>query len=614
MNLWRAVNLRSIQWRMVAIYVALIVLAMELTGLYVIRSLEQYYLANSNNTLYAQAQLASGFLSRYLAGKPDLGVVGGLVGDLGRQAGADIAVLDPSGTVLGASRPSLFPPGGIVKRDEITLAMAGSRGEASGTDPETGERRISVAVPVRSGGRVTGVVHISASQERIYQTLGDIKAILLTASLIALAMTAGAAWALARTITDPIREITSRAAEMAAGNFDRQIQIRSDDEVGQLGTMFNHLTLRLRETLGEISDEKAKMEAVLAYMADALLAVDPSGRVLLINPAAADMLGLNPEAVLGRPAGPVLFKMPGLEETLREVLRTKSPASGQFSPGSDPSRVYKGDLAPLKNREGRPVGVVAVFHDISELQKLDRLRREFVANVSHELKTPLTTIKSYVETLLDGAGEDTAIRDKFLSVVASETDRMARLVSDLLNLSQLDSGRVFMDIAPAEPLGVVENVLGKLRVQTERKKLRFETVLREPVPQVMADEDKLEQVLNNIISNAIDFSPEGGRVLIEVYPGSSGSPPEVVFRVRDEGIGIPPEDLPRIFERFYRVDKARSRALGGTGLGLSIAREIVRAHGGKISIESAPGAGTAVVFSVPAEPRGVSAKKAGDGL
>lgn len=586
--------LRSLQWKLVLIYLLLILLATELIGFYLLRSLEQYYLSSFSTSLASQAQLTAGFVSRYLGERQDREALQSLVGDWSRQVGADITIVDAQGAVLGSSRPGLYGPGAVLNLPEVKQALAGARGEALGKDPQGGERRLHLAVPIRSSGRLAGAVYLSAPLERIYLLLGDIRVILLTASGLALLVTAVAGYMLARTITGPIREITSRAAEMAAGRFDQKIAIRSDDEIGQLAAMFNYLTLRLKDTLDEISAEKSRVEAILRHMTDGLIALDGRDRVLLMNPAAAALTGLDPQQATGKRLDELLPE-PDLTGQARQALAEGRTLAAEASLSGPPRRLLHVDAAPLRIAPGRTPGVVLVLRDITEQDRLERMRRDFVANVSHELKTPITTIKSYVETLLDGAAEDPAVTARFLQVVEVEANRMSRLVSDLLQLAQLENENQLLDVGPVDLAAVVAAAVGKLHMQADRKQVRIVQDWPDDLPPALGDPDKIVQVLLNVMTNAIDFTPPGGSVRVSL----TQLPEWLEVRVTDTGIGIPAEDLPHLFDRFYRVDKARTRELGGTGLGLSIARQIVRAHGGDIQIESREGCGTVVTFTLP---------------
>jgi two-component system sensor histidine kinase VicK len=580
-------------------YILLILLAMELTGFYLLRSLETYYLNSYSLSLNLQAQLAAGLVQRYMedvADKEDRQNIERLASEFDPQLGASLLVMDNSGLVLGVS------PGNwtllnkqLEPRDEITQALSGSRGENIRLDEATGQRYLHLALPIRQGDQVMGVVYLKGSLERTYATLGQIRLFLLYATALALAVTAALGLALARTITGPIREVTSRAAQMAAGNFDQMIQVRSNDEIGQLGAMFNHLAYRLKETLGQISEEKNKVEAILTYMADGIVALDKKGRIILCNPAAAKMLSAREQDVIGR-SPMLLWPEANWRSPLREVLSTNQPVTRQIAIERPVHCVLRCHFTPLRGEKGKAVGLVIVFHDVTEQEKLESMRKEFVANVSHELRTPLTTVKSYIETLLDGAAEDPSTRERFLAVVSSETDRMVRLVRDLLHLSHLDQRTASLDIQPVDLAILAEETLAKLQGPCERKQLKLVRAWPGDLPRAAADRDKIQQVLLNILANAIEFTPSGGQISVGIADDGG----LLRVRVADTGIGIPREDLPRIFERFYRVDKARSRELGGTGLGLAIAKQIVEAHGGEISIESEFGAGTEVSFTLSA--------------
>lgn len=584
-------QLRSIQWKLVTAYLLLILLSMEFIGVYLLQSLERYYFRGFADNLYTQARGVGLTVQKYLESQGDdpRGDISRAIQELRPLVGAGMVIIDADSRVLAAVPAEEFTPGTVVKGEEVSRALMGQRAQAIRVDPRNGERQLFLAVPVEQGGRVLGVVYLVSSLEDTYRTLGAVRGILFSATLVALLVTAALGSALARTITGPIQEVTARAAQMAGGDFDRQIEVRSQDEIGRLASMFNHLTLRLKETLREISGEKRKMEAVVTHMADGLLALDGEGRVILINPAAARMLGVDTGEILGRAPAEAL---PGVDLTLPGENR---PLTRELAVEHPRHLVLRARFAPFTDEGGRPGGTVIVLQDITEQERLQALRREFVANVSHELRTPLTTIKSYVETLLDGAVADRPLAEKFLEVVASETDRMVRLVSDLLQLSQLDYHQVEWDKSSVHLPDLVGEAVSKLSLLAEKKGLELKCSFQEDLPMVEADRDRIQQVLLNLIGNAIEFTPGGGKIGVHVRRQDGF----IVVEVRDTGIGIPADDLPRIFDRFYRVDKARSRELGGTGLGLAIAREIIEAHGGGITLESEEGRGTSVAFTLP---------------
>ncbi|NPV69806.1 MAG: HAMP domain-containing protein [Firmicutes bacterium] len=571
---------RSIRWRLIIIYLLLILVAMELTGVYLIQALEKYYISSYTTTVVSQAQLVAGFLERYMAGDPDRSRISQLVQEFGRQSRFDIVVLGPNGTLIGSSGDNPKELERALNKSEISRALSGGRGQTVGIAPATGDSALHLVEPIRLGERIAGLVYVIASLEGTYRTLADIRTILVYSALLALGVTAVLGLIVSQTITGPIEEITAKARRMAAGDFQQTIEVRSDDEIGQLAAMFNHLTNRLRDTLSEISGEKSKLEVMLTNMADGVVAVDGCGAIMAMNPAAGRMLGMDPGGSIGKPlSGPLADSADRFKVADRTLVARYAPIKGGGPDGAG----------------GERAGTVIVLQDVTEAERLDRLRREFVANVSHELRTPLTSVKSYVETLADGAVEDPALTRQFLTTVSKETDRMNRLVRDLLELASLDQNDTLWDRRPIALGDAVIEAVTLIRPQTDRKGISLQVDLPDNLPLVMADSDRMQQVALNILANAVEFTPSGGQVTVSACARAGG----VHVVIRDSGIGIPREDLPRIFERFYRVDKARSRELGGTGLGLSIAREIVLAHGGDIAIRSRVGEGTEVEFWVP---------------
>jgi two-component system sensor histidine kinase VicK len=574
--------------RLVLIYLLLLLLAVEVTGGYVLQALEHYYLRGFVSAVDAQAQLVAGFLERYLVPQPDREYVQRLVSQFALQSGNEIAVLGSGGELVAYGSGSAVGGQPHILQAQVARALTGGRAEAVRLNPATEQRQLHLARSIRSGDRILGAVYIASSLESTYRVLGDIRRLLLVGTSLALAVTAGLGYLLSLSITRPIREVTLRAERMASGDFEQRISVLSNDEIGQLGSMFNFLTARLAQTLEEIRAEKAKLEAVLTYMAEGLLALDPDGRVVLMNPACARLLGL-PAPVVDRPVAellPDLLSEHGAGEPASCVPCERTIRQGE--------RVLHAYLAPLRLERGGQ-GLVAVLRDVTEETRLERMRRDFVANVSHELRTPLATVKGYVETLLDGAMEDRQVAERFLHTVAAEAERMTRLVQDLLLLSQLEHRQASWHIEPVDLRDPAQQALERLRPVAERKGLRLILEAPEDLPLVNGDEARLTQVFSNLVSNAVEFTPPGGRVTVSLHP----EPGRLVCVVEDTGAGIPPEDLPLVFERFYRVDKGRSRELGGTGLGLPIAQEIIQAHGGDISITSTVGEGTRVTFWLP---------------
>ncbi|MBY6276791.1 sensor histidine kinase [Symbiobacterium thermophilum] len=582
---------RSIQGKLVVVYLLLIVVAMELASLYLMRELERSYIGKVQDDLHQSAQLLAGQLTNFFAGDrldPEA------VDQYMERWPGEVLVLDANGVVIGATarlsnREELL--GLKFSHDDVSPAFFGNTNRRIGK--EGSQRMAYEAVPITVADNVVGVIYLKDSLEEAYARLQDLRDILLVATLVAMASTVVLGVALARTITGPIRELTRTAALIAGGNFDQKIPVRSGDEIGQLAEMFNRMSRQLKETMSEIQDEKSQAEAILTHMADGLMALNRARRIIRLNPAAQRMFQIQELQALGRRPGE-LAEGSGLEEALEEAWDRNSALTRQIRLKD---RVLQAYITPLTGEGRHSGGTVVVFHDITELERLESMRREFVANVSHELKTPLTTVKSYVETLLDGAADDPEVRDRFLRVVDGETERMARLVRDLLRLTQMDEGTLRWNVRPQDVGELVAETVGRLRVQADRKRLTVLCEVDPETPPALCDYDKIQQVVINLLANAIEFTPNGGQIRVSVAPEGADA---VRVTIADTGIGIPAQDLPRIFERFYRVDKARSRSMGGTGLGLSIAKQIVELSGGAIAIASEVDRGTTVTFTLPA--------------
>lgn len=583
---------------MVVLYLLLVLIAMEIIGVQLVRRLQNYYDDNFRTTLETQANLLASFAARYFTGEQSEAYLGDLVDDFRLQTGAEIVVVDAGGMLLAAGGAQRGQLGKRFQQPHIIRALSGVSTTEVRREDNKKARTLDLAVPVQRGHEVVGAVGFSSSLAEVDHTLTEIKAIFLTATLTALMATAALGFALARTITRPIQEVTNQAKAIASGDFGEPVTVHSQDEVGQLAAMFNYLRQRLRENLTALSQEKEKVEAVLANLSDGVVALDAAGSIVLVNPAALGLLESDQKIhdLIGRPfaeAFPELDLKPAPAQTRAENTIV------QFEDKYGHKRVLRVHMAAFKTGPAEP-GLVITFQDITDEERLESMRRDFVANVSHELRTPLTTAKSYVETILD-QDETLApqLRRRFLTVVNDEVDRMARLVRDLLQLAQLDAGRIKIKKQAIHLPALVENVIERFRVQAQRSRLALTLTADESVPPVAADKDRLDQVLANLIGNAVKFTAPGGRIKITVGPAAGG---QIKTTVADSGSGIPAEDQPRIFERFYRVDKARSRSQGGTGLGLSIAKQIIEAHGGHIWLTSTVGKGTEVSFTLPVSP------------
>lgn len=413
------------------------------------------------------------------------------------------------------------------------------------------------------------------------------------AVIISLPFAFALSWIILKRIMRPLTEISDAAKEMARGNLDREIRIYSDDEIGDLARNINFLGHRLKQTVNEITEEKDRIRAILNSMADGVVAVDVHRRVLLINPAVERALNITGESSKGKDIVGVI-RQNEFENGLKAALETQRELTREIQVLTPDPKIYRVIFTPLKGTDRG--GVVAVLRDITAKRQVEQMRAEFIANVSHELRTPLTSVQGFLETLLDGALEDRENALHFLRIISTETDRMKRLIDDLFSLSNIESRKVVPARDRVKMYEVVEKVLAVFSQAAGERGIRLVSKLAGDFPVIVADEDMITRVIVNLVDNAIKYSPDRGEVVIEGGPAGED---EIFVSVSDRGFGIPEESLPRVFERLYRVDKARSRVYGGSGLGLAIVKHIVEVHGGSIGVESKPGQGSKFTVCLP---------------
>lgn len=573
----------------------LILFSLQLISVYVVQSLEQYYLRNYKDSLENQARLLSVFMG------PGFGEGQAWAEDTVRLARQfrdlhemEIIILDSYAHIIGTSGSQVLI-GRRMIRDEITRALTGQMSDNIRFDPVNQERRYFLAFPVRNDQSTLGVIYLSGSLKPVDDTLNEVKTILLTGVGLALAVSFLLGIVLTRTITQPIKEVTDQAYSMARGDFSRNIEVQTADEIGRLGETFNYLAEQLSYTINEMSSEKSKVEAIINNMTDGVVTLDGKGNLIQINPSAKVLfrsLGLKAPSI--NHSGFNLLRSLIGSEAMRQFIRQQNPLTAEIT-RSSPDCTMQVKIAPFKVDQGKLDGTLIVLHDITRERELTKRQEEFVADVSHELRTPLATVKSYVETLLDGAADDPAVRNRFLSVLAIETDRMVSMVKDLLVLSQMDSSKAYWQKTEVDLSELALEAVAQLKQKLSVKLPIIEVSFNPDSSSAYVDRDKVMRVFSNLISNAVKYTaPEGKITISSATEGSF-----IKVSIEDTGSGIPEDELPRVFERFYRVEKTRSRDFGGTGLGLSIARKVVEGHGGNIWIESVLGLGTRVCFTLP---------------
>lgn len=597
---------QTIQLKLIIIYVLLILFAMQLIGAYFVQTLENTFRENFSESMTNEVMLLADYVGSNLAvnaqGSPEEAAkareeLDSLVKEWVKSGNADIQILDANGVVITTTQSNSES---IINQKNtqqiVTRALQNIKDEETGkvfTDLD-GNRKKALAWPVLSNGKVVGAVYFVKSMEDMYGTIARINQIFLTGTFIALALTALLGVLLSGTITSPIKEITKQATFVAEGRFDTKLKVYSEDEIGQLTHAFNYMTERLQEALSSNEEEREKLASILTNMNDGVIATDDQNRIMLINRRAKQMLQTTEEETIGRTLMEVLGQAVEAHPIPDNTQETQTYIGIKRS--DEEELTVRVTFTPIHRREIGITGTIVVLQDVTEQEKLERSRREFVANVSHELRTPLTTIKSYLEALEDGALEDPELARRFIGVTRNEAERMIRMVNDLLHLSRFDSKQTHLHKQWTDVPEMLEDVADRFSFQLKQRQIGITLDIPDNISRIEVDRDQIDQVLDNLVSNAIKYTGNGGKIVISArQPDAS----KVEISIEDNGIGIPAKDLERIFERFYRVDKARSRNMGGTGLGLSIAREIIKAHGGEIRIESEVNRGTKVIFVLP---------------
>lgn len=586
----------------------LLVVTLEVVGVIFVRQLETQNLSQFKSQVQLQPYVEneiSAQLERSNMKKAN-DQIADIIGNINNQNITEIRVIDAKGVIRGTSNNADRSMVGQKTTDRnVKDVIYNTRSYQQISYNKTNNTRyfISVVPLINTSGatnNLTGVVYIRANLESVYQNVNNITLIFVVAALIAITIGLFLAVLIARAITRPIEEMRQRTMQIARGDYSGQVQIYGDDELGQLAAAVNDLSVRVEESQELTESERRRLDSVLGYMTDGVLATDRRGRITIVNEMATDFLDLENDQIVGKSILDILDLRGSV--TLRDLLENQDPEVLDLST-DEQDLILHASFALIQRESGFISGLVCVLHDVTEQQKIDQDRKRFVSNVSHELRTPLTSMKSYIEALVDGAWKDPNVAPNFLKVTQEETDRMMRMINDLLNLSRMDLGTARLDKEYVNLNELFNHILDRfdMILKNGEKSEKNYTIKRDFTRRdiwVEVDTDKIQQVLDNIMNNAIKYSPDGGVITCRLVETHN----HVIMSITDQGLGIPKEAISHVFDRFYRVDKARSRAQGGTGLGLAISKEVVQMHGGRIWVESREGEGSTFYISLPYEP------------
>ena len=593
--------LRSrLYWKLFGGFCLVILVAAAVVEIFVSRSIEASALAGIEDALATRTLLLADLVREDLAaaaGDPEASPPAGLqarVERLGAASRTRFTIIADDGLVLADSEESPPRMDNHGMRPEVLAAVAGETGSAVRYSLTLRTRMMYLARAVREDGRLLGTVRASLPLADVDDRLGELRSIVTLGALLAAAFALLVGAVAAGRIIRPLGALTRLARGLARGEARGTVIVQGRDEVAELARAFASMSDELNDRLTRLADERNKLEAILSGMVEGVVAVNREERVLHMNGVAGRLLGADPESSIGRPIWEVA-RMPDVGEALTRCIGENVAVSREIhQTGPDGERIIELYGSPLAGN-GSPAGAVLVLHEVTELRRLESVRRDFVANVSHELKTPLTAIRGLVETMEDDQAMDAETRRRFLAKIGGQAERLAAQVADLLALSQLESGDRPVERERLDLAEVVRGALAALAPAAEKAGIACESEIPGvPLP-VLGERMALERAVGNLLDNAIKYTPGGGRIRLRL--GRVGR--EAVVEVEDTGIGIEPRHQKRIFERFYRVDKARSRALGGTGLGLAIVKHVALSHGGRVELESRPGQGSRFRLYLP---------------
>ncbi|MGU3566407.1 two-component system histidine kinase PnpS [Paenibacillus sp. D51F] len=512
--------------------------------------------------------------------------------------GARVTFIRKDGFVLGDSDHDPSTMDNHLSRTEVKQAEQNGTGRAIRHSDTISRNMLYVAIAADKDSPHSDIIRLSYSLETVERNINRLWTVLIIGLLLLFLVAAVVSYRIAKGLTSPLEQITDAAKRIRSMDYSVRVDVHNKDEIGELGAAINSMAEGLQVQMNRIQQNETQLYSVLDNMTSGVVMIDPAGRMMLLNRRAEEVLGFEHREMVGRPYSEAKQQFE-LSQIIQQGLEKQEAVHEEITFYFPEERLLELNLVPVYQSDESFGGLLLVLHDVSAIRRLERMRSEFVANVSHELKTPITAIKGFAETLLGGAVNDPVMSKQFMQIIYDESERLNRLIGDILELSKIESRRVPLQFSPIDLASFMERSMTILESEAARKSITM-TLDNAPGIYLEADEDRLRQVVANLLQNGISYTPEGGKVSVRtsLVHGEGGSE-MVQIRIVDTGIGIPRKDLPRIFERFYRVDKARSRVSGGTGLGLSIVKHLVELHHGSITVDSTVGVGTAFTIELP---------------
>ncbi|OEG00092.1 hypothetical protein BHF71_06510 [Vulcanibacillus modesticaldus] len=584
--------MRRIKHRLTLIYTFIIGVFALFLGIYISYLIQNIYIDALEKRLFEEINMITTIIS--LEDRYDFtDNLEEFAKELGEDISTRITLINTKGEVLADSQYDKNKMENHLNRPEVLVALSGKVGKEIRYSDTLGIDMLYLASPLYKDNNLLGVIRLALPLHEIRSSIKGFWYNLILALTIVFLITIFISTKLTNRITQPLEHITEIARKITKKDYSERLDINREDEIGQLGRAINIMADSLENQMKTIHENEKKLSTVLNNMSSGVILIDKNGIIIFANPAVEWLIGVSENTLIGKYHYEV-GKQESISELIERAINNKESIHTEIGIYYPTKKYLDANVVPILDSSGEINNVLVLLIDITKIKRLEKMRTEFVANVSHELRTPITAVKGFTETLLDGTINDEDTRRTFLQIIHKESDRLHRLISDLLDLTKIEQNKEILNFSKVDLKSLIQSTIATMRPQIEKNKISIYEELDEV--QVEADEDRLRQVMINLINNGIAYTPENGSITVRLYQHNKDF---IKIEVEDTGIGIPEKSLPRIFERFYRVDKARSRESGGTGLGLAIVKHIIESHGGSIHVESRVGKGSKFTIIFP---------------